>query len=657
VKKYLLITFLIGWLIESHTMAQTRELDSIRNEVDKHPQHDTTRLNLLVEYLMHSINTNTSQALPLMREVVTLSREINNTRGVQVGYIYLQIYYSDRGDFPLYNVYADTALYYLQSDTSRFARVNMAYLYNNLGGDNYKIGDYQKAADQYTQAAAILEKYHKMEALASVYGGLATVYGELAQFEKAFEYDHKAIEAAEKSGSKALIGRRQMNYADRLVNRKKFEEAETILKKAEPLVNETKDAIAQALFYQVRGAIYQHKKQYAQAIADFRKPYAMSLDNDDKYQQVALLDPLVKLLIDAGQLREAKQMNDTLLDKSIRYQINFGRKNAYENYARWYRLNHDYARAYQFLEKRMLLTDSISSDETKKKIAMTEVRYRVAVKDREIKSLQEEKELHELQIKQKNILNYILIGSTISFLLISLLIYRNYQHRQKLQQQRINELETEKQLTATEAILRGEEQERSRLAKDLHDGLGGMLSGIKYALNNMKENMIMAPADVQAFEHSIHMLDSSISEMRRVAHNLMPESLLKFGLNDALHDFCKEMSGNGMLKVAYHSFGLKDKSIDRGLSVTTYRIVQELLNNIIKHAAATQAIVQISVSESQLTITVEDDGKGMAPDALKISPGIGWKNIRSRVDYHKGTLQMESTPGKGTSVFIEFPLR
>ena len=143
-----------------------------------------------------------------------------------------------------------------------------------------------------------------------------------------------------------------------------------------------------------------------------------------------------------------------------------------------------------------------------------------------------------------------------ALLIISMLSYRNYKHKQKLQQQRITELETEKQLTATEAVLKGEEQERTRLAKDLHDGLGGMMSGIKYSLQTMKGNLIMTPENQQAFERSMDMLDSSINEMRRVAHNMMPEALVKFGLDTALKDLCNDINQSGALQVNYQSIGI-----------------------------------------------------------------------------------------------------
>ncbi|HTN44821.1 MAG TPA: tetratricopeptide repeat protein [Flavipsychrobacter sp.] len=644
------ILFVVGPL---KSKAQTKKLDSIKLLIKEYPREDTIRVSLLVDYVLNAVNINTSEALPIMQEVVMLSKKLNYTKGIELGYIYLQFYYSDRGDFTASMTYADTAIQYLERDTATIAKINVAYLYHNLGGDYMKMGDFQSAIYYFTKAAGILEKY-KPEVLGSVYGGVAAVYEELSQLDKAFEYDRKAIAAVEKTGDKTSLARRYLNYAERLIKQKDITEAENILKKIEPLVLETKDVIAEALFYQNRGFINQNKKRYSEAVSDFRTAYKIGLDNDDKYQQVALLDPLIKSLMEAGIMQESKDMNDTLLSKSLEYHMNFGRRNAYENYAKWYYLNQDFATAYKFLEMKMLLSDSISSDEVKEKITMAETRYKVASKDREIKSLQDEKQIQLLQLHQKNTLNYILIGSAISLFIFLLLGYRNYTHRQKLQQAKIDELETEKQLTATEAILKGEEQERSRLAKDLHDGLGGMLSGIKYSLNNMKENLIMTPQNANTFEHSINMLDNSINEMRRVAHNLMPESLLKFGLDDALEDFCNEINRNGILKVVYQSFDLKDKSIDQSLSVTIYRIIQELLNNIVKHAAAKQAIVQVSAADNQITLTVEDDGKGFDRQLLQNVQGIGWKNIMSRVDYHKGKINLQSEPHKGTSIFIEF---
>jgi signal transduction histidine kinase len=185
------------------------------------------------------------------------------------------------------------------------------------------------------------------------------------------------------------------------------------------------------------------------------------------------------------------------------------------------------------------------------RIEFLDAKYQAEKKETQISQLQSDKEIQRLNIRQKNVLNYILVAAALLLIIFAFLLYRNLKQKQKLQQQRINELETLQQLTATEAVLKGEEQERTRLAKDLHDGLGGMLSGIKYSLNTMKGNLIMTPDNHQAFERSMDMLDSSIKEMRRVAHNMMPEALVKFGLDTALKDFCNDINQSGALQVSY----------------------------------------------------------------------------------------------------------
>ena len=281
------------------------------------------------------------------------------------------------------------------------------------------------------------------------------------------------------------------------------------------------------------------------------------------------------------------------------------------------------------------------------------MKYETEKKEIQIERLKADKELQQLSIRQKNTLNYILIGSAFTLLIISLLTFRNYKQKQKIQEQRISELEKEKQLTATEAVLKGEEQERTRLAKDLHDGLGGMLSGIKYSLNTMKGNLIMTPDNSQAFERSMDMLDSSIKEMRRVAHNMMPEALVKFGLDTALKDLCNDVNQSGALQVNYLSIGMENAAIEQTTAITIYRIVQELINNTMKHAAAKTAIVQVAKSDSHLSVTVEDDGKGFDKTVLNQAKGIGWSNIQNRVEFLKGTLDVQSEKEKGTSVHIE----
>jgi signal transduction histidine kinase len=172
-------------------------------------------------------------------------------------------------------------------------------------------------------------------------------------------------------------------------------------------------------------------------------------------------------------------------------------------------------------------------------------------------------------------------------------------------------------------------------------------------MNSMKGNLIMTPDTAQAFEHSLNMLETCIKEMRRVAYNMIPEVLVEFGIDTALKDFCNEINQSGSLKINYRSAGMENSIIDQPTSIAIYRIVQELINNTIKHAAAKKAIVQVSQSDDVLSLTVEDDGIGFDPVILQRIRGIGLSNIQSRVDFLKGTLDVQSGSGKGTSVHIE----
>jgi len=303
--------------------------------------------------------------------------------------------------------------------------------------------------------------------------------------------------------------------------------------------------------------------------------------------------------------------------------------------------------SHKYLKEFVAVNDTLSERNNRKIANDLEVKYQTQKKELQLLS-------QDKTIRQKNLLNYLLAGGVLSIILIFFLSYRTYYQKQKLQQQKINELETEKKLAATEAVLKGEEKERTRLARDLHDGLGGMLSGIKYSFQNMKGNLVMSPEHHRSFERGLDMLDTCIKEMRRVAHNLMPEALVKFGLDTALKDFCNDINQSGVLKLNYQSIGLENASIEQTKGITIYRIVQELINNTIKHAGANTAIVQVTKNNNQITVTVEDNGKGFDTSILRIPTGIGWNNILSRVEFLKGKLDIQSAAGEGTSVQIEF---
>jgi signal transduction histidine kinase len=473
----------------------------------------------------------------------------------------------------------------------------------------YNLENYDKAIFYGETAVKWLRTIDDPVWLGTTLNNLGMSYTKKGNFQKAQEVWMEALGISKKIGNIEMEASQMLNLGDLYLNAGKYSVLGSYFKKALDLYTKIDGAEGIAVAYRGLASYEFYKKNFSNA-----KEYALKS---------------LEIINKNNFLFEKKKTLDALSQIHIAL--------------------HDLEKGKQYMREATLLGDSIINTRIRKNSIEFETKYETAKKDAQI-------QLQQASIKQKNTLNYIFVGSAVTLLVISLLSFRNYKQKQKFQQQRINELETEKQLAATEAVLKGEEQERTRLAKDLHDGLGGMLSGIKYSLNTMKGNLIMTPDNAQAFERSMDMLDSSIKEMRRVAHNMMPEALVKFGLDTALKDFCNDINQSGALKVNYQSIGLSDNVIDQTTAITVYRIVQELLNNTMKHAAARNAIVQVSKSNGLLAVEVEDDGKGFDAGILKKVKGIGWDNIQHRVEFLKGKVDVNSQPGKGTSVHFEINL-
>lgn len=317
----------------------------------------------------------------------------------------------------------------------------------------------------------------------------------------------------------------------------------------------------------------------------------------------------------------------------------------------------DFKSALSFREKYEVLNDTINNENIRNDIHLLEKKYSVAKKDNEIAQQQLLLLKNKNIIQSKNDLNAALVTGIIILLIIGLLVYINIVHRHRilqqseaLKKQRIIELEKQQQLTAAQSVLKGEETERSRLARDLHDGVGGLLAGVKFAMSNMKGNIILTEENANAFNNVILQLDQSIAELRRVSHNMMPESLIKYGLKETLENYCQSLNQPGRLNVKLQTYNLQQR-MEQNTEIVIYRIIQELLNNVIKHADAKNVLIQLVRENNHFNLTVEDDGKGF--DMNEVSHGAGLANIKARAEYLNGNADIVSKIGEGTSVHVE----
>ena len=270
----------------------------------------------------------------------------------------------------------------------------------------------------------------------------------------------------------------------------------------------------------------------------------------------------------------------------------------------------------------------------------------------------QEVDLYKTQVGYKEKINRFYIGLTASVsLLLILLLYAYFQRAKGMKQkEKLHLLEMEKvkqdsKISNLTVMLEGQEQERGRMARDLHDGLGSLLSGTKMNLFLLKDKS--NDHHQPHIERSMAQIDIAVDELRRVAHNLMPDLLLKYGLQETLMDYVSRMTTPNMdIDVQFLHYS-NQLSLDSQLIV--YRIIQELVNNALKHADAEQIIIQVIENELDYFLIVEDDGKGFDIDKLNQSNSAGFHNIRSRIEFLRGTMQIESQINIGTSIEIKFP--
>jgi two-component system NarL family sensor kinase len=258
----------------------------------------------------------------------------------------------------------------------------------------------------------------------------------------------------------------------------------------------------------------------------------------------------------------------------------------------------------------------------------------------------------QFEISRRNTTIIIIAALFAVAIIMGLQSYSSYRLKQKhvLQAAILNQ-----QDLATKGIIQAEEKERKRIAADLHDGVGQLFSAVRMNLSSLMERVVLNNTEEQALaEKTIAMVDESCKEVRTIAHQMMPNILLKIGLASAIKDFVNKIDSHH-LKVNLEAYGL-DERLDNNVEIVLYRVVQECVNNVIKHSKASRLDINLTRETDNISVTIEDNGIGFnTADKMKFE-GIGLKNIITRVAYLKGTVDISSDQNKGTLVAIYIPL-
>jgi signal transduction histidine kinase len=322
-----------------------------------------------------------------------------------------------------------------------------------------------------------------------------------------------------------------------------------------------------------------------------------------------------------------------------------GIKNGLQQLSKLFYKTNNTTAAYHLLQESMIVKDSMINESSEQKIAELQTLFDTEKKKQQIAQ-------QELKISRRNILLVVLLAALIMSVFIFRLVYLRYKlkQEQKLQQELIKE-ETKR----SKAIIETEENERQRLARELHDGVGQLLSATKLNLSSLENNKC-TPEEKLRLVNSMDILDESIREIRNISHNMVPDILLKFGLKRAIEDFILRINQTKKLEIHFECNGFEENSLEDTDKLMLYRLIQESVNNTIKYAQATNMTIQLSADMNEISLLMEDNGKGFDKEEAKRKGGIGFKNMQLRTEYLKGKLEIDSSPKNGTTIIIEIPL-
>jgi two-component system NarL family sensor kinase len=476
----------------------------------------------------------------------------------------------------------------------------------NIANKFINTGQTAKAYPYLMKNITLVHLKGQPEQQASSFITAATLFIQLDSLDRAGYYLSKSFAILEKTGKSSLWGPYYIYlamYQSKIGNYKKAEQS-CIL--AEAALKDFPDKNNAYNLLTAEMKIYESQKKSGVAIHAAEQIYKMAIRDSSAYYHLSSLKDLSNLEEKAGNINQS----------------------------------------FNYLKQYTMLKDSLDQHRIKLHINELEQQYQADQKEKSILKLKNQNTQQELALQHNRFSQMIYLLLLGCFLLLFFLLrnkQRSSKQRNLLLNQELDHVKKEQQINNYIAMLDGQESERARLARELHDGLGGRLSAIQLNMANLPEEA----GDWS--RKTSRQLEEAITELRQIARNLMPDTLLRFGLTEAIKDYCYTLKEGG-INVVFDSFDISDH-IPRHQQLTLFRVVQEAITNVLKHASAHRILVQLSQVDNMVYISIEDDGIGFDIKTAKSGSGLG--NIKARVSQLDGIMDIQSMPGKGTVINIE----
>jgi signal transduction histidine kinase len=640
-KHFLLVLFLTAGLLPA--VSQDTTYQRIIAAKD-----DTSKVMQLARYAKKFFRVDPDQSRKLNKEIISLSEKISFHYGAGIGYMDLAYTYAAEAEETQAITYYKKALSCLRK-TSEKEMIAKCLL--NLGNCIEATGDYPEATKVALEAVGMMEKTPYKAMLARAYASVGSTFYNVDNYPKALEYLNKALPITRelKDTSRLLFVlyalsatlTSQEKISEAMIYAQESIKAATAYGKADQL-HIAHQSMADLLcrIYEGRKAIphAQLSLKYAKESGSMHHILPATIILGEAYGKADRPEKQVSYLQQAQKISEE---NNILSSLNLIYK---GLSEAYEKME-------NYKKAHDYYKKYIAGRDTVEGASTKKHIAELEVQYQTAQKEKTIAQKNLDVARKEMQLQKSRQMSVYSIGSAIVALMVAFLVFFYFRNKRKLDQKQLQSLRQEKEIHLLQAVMQGEEKERSRIAKDLHDGVAGMLAAVKMHFNSIALH-VGGVLQSEGYQQGIRLLDEASHEVRKTSHNLMPEVLLQHGLEEAIRRYCNNVTNSSKLVVQYDSIGELGRFVD-GFELSVYRIVQELLNNIVKHSRASEAIVQVTYQAKLLSITIEDNGIGLSKDDQQ-KDGIGLKSLQTRVKAMNGKIEFDSTAGQGLNAYLEF---
>lgn len=592
-------------------------------------------------------------------KALQLAKIMGNEKNLARMHYRLGMTYTNLNNYDSANYYLNEALRSARTlgDTALEVNCYNAFAYVH----NYQ-SDYGASIDYLLRAVKIIDLSSSKQLknmLPQTYSSIAYNFLGEKQYAKAIDYGKKGLLIKgypHEARYRVLL---HLTVFDAYVNENEIETSKKYLDSAIAINSSIDNLVLSAMVANNEGFYYQTIGDYEAASDAYLKSHQLNKNIGNRLLQSEAADNVANLYYKIENYGEAERYAQEA--NSIGRQLEL-----YQVVASTYAIlknltakKGDYKRALLFAEQNKIYADSALNQETQRITLSLESKYQNQKKEREIAALTITNTQNELEVVKRNQL-LIAGGIASSAALVILgLFYRNSRQKhllaeqqKKYQQEQIKFLEGQQQVVSLQSMINGQEAERTRIAKDLHDGLGGLFSTVKMYFSTLQHDTPSLKEN-DLFQKSYAIVDNASVEVRRIAHNMMPEVLMKLGLANAIKDLCDNISAGKLLNVSLEVHGM-NKRLNATTEIMLFRIIQELLNNVIKHANATEAIIQFIRENERLSVIVEDNGRGFDTLERDEKNHAGIATIQSRVNYLNGKMSIDSQKNVGTTIMMDF---